>query len=302
MKTVSKTRFKKQNLPLLFMLAIPCFFVVVYRYIPILGNIIAFQNYLPAKGFLASKWVGVENFRVLFNMPGFFKALRNTVIIALWKIALGVLVPVTFTLMLNEMKNEGVKKGVQTLIYMPHFVSWVLLAGIFSKLLSSTGVVNQIITALGGEKIIFLGDNHWFRFTLILTNVWKEFGFGTIVYLAAVAGVDVNLYEAAEIDGAGHWQQVLHITLPSIVPIVILMTCLSLGNILNAGFDQVFNMYSPIVYETGDILDTLIYRMGLGTGKFSLSTAANIFKSAVSFVFIVASYRIAYKCSGYKVF
>lgn len=171
------------------------------------------------------------------------------------------------------------------------------------KLLGGSGLVNKLIVALGGKSIIFLGDNKWFPFTLIFTHIWKEFGYGTIVYLAAVTGVNVDLYEAASIDGAGHWKQMLHVTLPAIVPTIILMTALAIGNIMSAGFDQVFNMYNEVVYESGDILDTLVYRMGFGAGgQFGLSTAAGLFKSVISCTLVIVSYRVAYKTSGYRVF
>ena len=189
------------------------------------------------------------------------------------------------------------------MIYLPHFISWVLLAGIFVKLLGGSGLVNKLLVALGGKNIIFLGDNKWFPFTLIFTHIWKEFGYGTIVYLASVTGVNVDLYEAASIDGAGHWKQMLHVTLPAIVPTIILMTALAIGNIMSAGFDQVFNMYNEVVYESGDILDTLVYRMGFGAGgQFGLSTAAGLFKSVISCTLVIVSYRVAYKTSGYRVF
>lgn len=288
--------------PLYLMMLLPVGLVFVFNYIPMVGIVIAFQKYLPAKGILGSKWIGLKNFETLFNMPGFFQALRNTLTMSIWKIVLGIIVPVTFTLLLNEIQSSFVKRGVQTLIYLPHFISWVLLAGIFTKLLSGSGVVNKLIVKLGGSPIIFLGDNKWFPFTIILTHIWKEFGYGTIVYLAAVAGVNTDLYEAAQIDGAGHWKQLLHVTLPSIVPIIILMSTLSLGNILNAGFDQVFNLYNSVVYESGDILDTLVYRIGFGSGQFGLSSAAGLFKSLVSAVLVVISYKVAYKTSGYRVF
>lgn len=292
----------RMDYPLYLMLALPTVFVFVFNYIPMAGIAIAFQKYLPAKGFLNSKWVGLLNFRNLFTMPGFFQALRNTLTLSVWKIVLGILVPVAFTILLNELASSTIKRGVQTLIYLPHFISWVLLAGIFLKLLSGSGIVNQFLGRLGHPPIIFLGDNRWFKFTLILTHIWKEFGYGTIVYLAAVAGVNADLYEAAQIDGAGHWKQMRHITLPSIVPIIILMTALSIGNILNAGFDQVFNLYNSVVYESGDILDTLVYRTAFGSGQFGLSMAASLFKSIVSATLVVASYQIAYRTSGYRVF
>lgn len=289
--------------PLYLMLSIPVILLFIFNYIPMAGIAIAFQKYLPAKGMRGSDWVGLLNFQNLFTMPGFFQALENTITLSLWKIVLGIVVPVSFTILLNEIGNSAVKRGVQTLIYLPHFISWVLLAGIFIKLLSANGIVNQFLKIFGVDPpIIFLGDNRWFKFTLILTHVWKEFGYGTIVYLAAIAGVNTDLYEAAQIDGAGHWRQMLHVTLPSILPIIILMTALSLGNILNAGFDQVFNLYNSVVYESGDILDTLVYRIGFGSGQFGLSTAAGLFKSVISAILVVASYKIAYKTSGYRVF
>lgn len=299
---VLSARRLRMDWPLYLMMLLPVGLVFVFNYIPMVGIVIAFQKYLPAKGILGSKWIGLKNFETLFNMPGFFQALRNTLTMSIWKIVLGIIVPVTFTLLLNEIQSSFVKRGVQTLIYLPHFISWVLLAGIFTKLLSGSGVVNKLIVKLGGSPIIFLGDNKWFPFTIILTHIWKEFGYGTIVYLAAVAGVNTDLYEAAQIDGAGHWKQLLHVTLPSIVPIIILMSTLSLGNILNAGFDQVFNLYNSVVYESGDILDTLVYRIGFGSGQFGLSSAAGLFKSLVSAVLVVISYKVAYKTSGYRVF
>lgn len=299
---VFSLRRLKMDYPLYLMLALPVILLFIYSYIPMGGLVISFQKYLPAKGISGSKWIGLQNFKTLFGMPGFFRALKNTLTLSIWKIVLGIVVPVAFTLLLNEIRSSFVKRAVQTLIYLPHFISWVLLAGIFTKLLNSTGLVNKLIVALGGSPVIFLGDNKWFPFTLIFTHIWKEFGYGTIVYLAAVAGVNVDLYEAAAIDGAGHWKQMLHVTLPSIVPIIILMTALSIGNILNGGFDQVFNMYNPVVYETGDIIDTLVYRTGFDSGNFGLSTATGLFKSVVSCILVISSYKIAYKTSGYRVF
>ena len=294
-------RFRTE-IPLYLMLLIPVALTFIYSYIPMAGVLISFKKYLPAKGFFASKWVGWKNFETLFTMPTFTRAMLNTLVIATWKIALNVLVPVVFTLMLNELASLHYKKVVQTVVYLPHFIYWVMLAGIFSKLLSGSGIVNKALGAVGIEPIIFLGDNKWFKFTLIFTDVWKEFGYGTIVYLAAVAGVNVDLYEAAEVDGAGHWKKMLHVTLPAIAPTIVMMLTLSLGNILNAGFDQVFNLYNSMVYESGDIIDTLVYRMGFNNGNFGLSTAAGLFKSAISSLLVVASYWAAYVTTGYRAF
>jgi putative aldouronate transport system permease protein len=266
------------------------------------GIIIAFMRYLPAKGLFDSPWVGFGNYRVLFNMPGFFQAIRNTLIISSSKIVLSIIVPVSFTILLNEINIDPVKKGIQTLIYLPYFISWVLLAGIFIKLLGGSGIVNQALGVIGVGPIIFLGNNFWFRVTVIATDIWKEFGYGTIVYLAAVSSVDPNLYEAARVDGAGHWKQMIHITLPSLTTIIVLMSVLKVGSILNAGFDQIFNLYNSTVYESGDIIDTLVYRIAFGTGQFGLSTAAGLSKSLVASFLVILSHKFAHRISGYRVF
>ena len=189
------------------------------------------------------------------------------------------------------------------MIYFPHFLSWVILAGVFVDILSpSEGVIGRLFTALGMEPIFFLGDPDWFPYTMVLTDTWKEFGYGTIVYLAALTGIDPTLYEAAVMDGAGRWKQTLHVTLPGILPIVALMSILAMGNIFNAGFDQIFNMYSPQVYGTGDILDTLVYRIGMLDAQYGVATAIGLFKSVISFAMLASAYVLAYKFTDYRVF
>lgn len=296
-------RKKGKYLSFHLMLLIPTALLVVYCYVPMAGIIIAFQNYKPALGFTGSKFTGLENFRVLFTNPGFMQALKNTVVIAFWKIITGLIVPVTFSLLLNEIRRSSVKRTAQTIIYMPYFISWVLMAGIIVDILSpENGIVNRLLGLFGMEPVFFLGDNNWFKPVLVVTNVWKEFGWGTIIYMAALTGIDLNLYEAAAIDGAGRWKQTLHVTLPGIAPTIVLLTTLSLGNVLNAGFDQVYNLMSPITLESGDIIDTLIYRLGIKNAQFGIATAAGLFKSMISAFFIVTSYKLAYKFTGYRVF
>lgn len=292
----------KRNLPLHLLLLVPVLLTIIYKYIPMIGVIMAFENYMPVRGIFKSPWVGWRNFQFLFMMPGFTSAIFNTFIIAVGKIILGILVPVCFSLMLNDLKSRSMKKYIQTIIYMPHFISWILMAGIINRILAPNGLLNQFITALGGQSKVFLADKTIFRPILWITDIWKEFGYGTIVYLAAICSIDDSLYEAAMVDGAGAWQQLIHVTLPGLTPTIILMTVLSLGNVLNAGFDQVFNLYSPIVYETGDIIDTFVYRLAFNSAQFSVSTAAGLFKSCISCVMIVASYAISYRVSGYRVF
>ena len=293
----------KKEWPLHLMLLLPVAVAFIYHYIPMIGALMAFEDYKPALGFFKSKWVGFENFATLFSMGDFSQVIRNTVGIALAKIITGILVPVVFALLLNEMKNLTVKKMIQTVVYMPHFLSWVLVASMLIEILAQDGLFNRALGLFGSQpKTVYLADPGKFPTVVVLSNVWKEFGYGTIIYLAALAGVDPNLYEAAAIDGAGRWKQTLHVTLPGIAPMIVLMTILSLGNILNAGFDEIFNLYSPIVYETGDIIDTFVYRMGFQSLQYSISTAAGLFKSAISCILIILSYRIAYKTTGYRVF
>ncbi|MFD0673522.1 ABC transporter permease [Cohnella sp. GCM10027633] len=277
-------------------------FLLVFCYVPMLGIIIAFQKYYPTKGFLDSEWVGLDNFRYIFDLPSFGRVLWNTVFIATAKIVLNLVIPILTALLLNEVKNMAFKRSVQTMIYLPYFLSWVILAGIMMDVLSLKGLVNQFIEALGMKAIFFLGDNAWFPWTLILSDTWKQFGFDTIIFLAALTGINPTLYEAAVIDGASRWKQTLHITLPGIMPIIVLMTTLSLGNVLNAGFDQVFNLYSAPVLESGDIIDTMIYRIGLQDYQFSVSAALGLFKSLIAFVLVSVSYGLAYRFANYRIF
>ncbi len=277
--------------------------VMIYHYVPMAGVVIAFERFIPVKGIFGSQWIGLDNFKYVMKMPDTGQILYNTVYIATMKIIAGFIAPIISALLLNEVRNALFKRSVQTLIYLPHFLSWVILGGILIDILSpSTGIVNQLLAAFGIHPIFFLGDNKWFPYVLVTSEVWKEFGFSTIVYLAALTAINPALYEAAEIDGAGRWKQTLHITLPGILPIIILLGTLSLGNVLNAGFDQVFNLYNPQVYQSGDILDTFIYRIGLLQSQYGVATAVGLFKSLVSLVFISLSYVLAYRFANYRIF
>ncbi|HBU81983.1 MAG TPA: sugar ABC transporter permease [Paenibacillus sp.] len=292
-----------RNVPLHLMILPGLIIIIVFGYIPMAGLSIAFQNFSPIAGFKNMNWVGLDNFRYLFDLPGFGQVVWNTVFISVMKIVSGLVIPVLVALLLNEVRKTGFKRTIQTVIYMPHFFSWVILAGIIVDVLSpSTGIVNMLLKAIGVEPVQFLASNEWFPYILVITDQWKEFGFGTIIYLAALTNIDKSLYEASVMDGAGRWKQTWHITLPGIRPIVILMVTLSLGNVLNGGFDQVFNLYNPLVYESGDILDTMIYRIGLQDAQYSVSTALGLIKSAVSFIFIGLGYFLAYRLANYRIF
>lgn len=277
--------------------------LLVYSYFPMFGLIMAFQRFRATQGFFRSAWVGLDNFRTLFMNPAFSSALRNTVFIASMKIVLGMLVPLIFSLLLNEVRKNLIKRSIQTIVYLPYFISWVLMAGILIDILSpSSGMVNRFLVALNINPVFFLGNNRWFPYVLVATDVWKSFGWGTIIFLAALTGINPELYEASIIDGAGRWKQTIHITLPGILSMVILVATLSLGSILNAGFDQVFNLLTSITIPSGDIIDTLVYRMGIERAQFSMATATGLFKSVVSFVLITTSYKLAYKYAGYRIF
>ncbi len=286
----------------LIMLTPAVILLFIFDTIPMFGLVIAFQKYIPAKGILNSTWVGLKNFEYMFSLPDSYKIFRNTIIIAVSKIICGIIFPVLFALLLNEIKNKLFKKTVQTIVYLPHFLSWVILGSIFSSMFALDGIVNSALSAFGFEKTMFLASNFWFRPIIVVTDVWKGFGYGAIIYLAALTSIDPNLYEAAAIDGASRFKQLIHITLPSLVPTIILMTTLSLGSVLNAGFDQIYNMYNALVYETGDILDTYVFRYGLQQLQFSFGTAVGLLKSVVSFVLITVSYTLANKITDYKIF
>lgn len=274
--------------------------VLIFSYIPMYGIVIAFQNYTPAGGF-SSPWVGLDNFKLVFRQPNFIRTIWNTLYISVFKIIGGIVVPVTFALLLNEIRNDKVKRVFQTMIYMPNFLSWVILAGILNDFLAKNGLLNRLIIALGGEAVGFLSSSAVFPWTIIVSDIWKGFGFGTVVYLAALTSIDPELYEAAMIDGASRWRQTISITIPMLAPTVILMTVLSIGSVLSAGFDQIYNMYSPIVYESGDIIDTFVYRMGIEKAQYSVGTAIGLFKSVVSAILIVTSHVLADKLAGYRI-
>jgi len=276
--------------------------LLIFSIIPMFGIVIAFQKFLPAKGIFGSKFVGFANFELLLMYPDVRNVILNTMIIAVSKIILGLIVPVAFAILLNELRSVQYRRVIQTVVYLPNFLSWVILAIMFNNIFSYTGMVNQLVMLFGGEPIIFMISNTWFRPIVIGTDVWKTFGYGAVIYLAAISNIDQNIYEAAAIDGANRWHKIVYVVLPSILPTIILMATLALGNVLNANFDQILNMYSPLVYETGDIIDTYVYRMGIQKLQYSFGTAVGLTKSVVSFVLLTLSYKLAEKFAGYTLF
>jgi putative aldouronate transport system permease protein len=284
------------------MIAPGLIWLILFSLVPMVGIVMAFQDFTPGLGYWKSEWVGLENFKYLFSMGDSRQVMINTLVIAFVKMILHLIFPLIFALLLNEVRLARYKKLIQTIVYLPHFLSWVILASIILNIFGYTGVINNIGGLFGKEPVVFMNDASIFRQLIVGTDVWKEFGYNAVIFLAALTGINPNLYEAAAIDGANRMRSVWHITLPGIMGTVILVGVLGLGNILNAGFDQVFNMYNPMVYSTGDILDTWVYRMGLLDLQFSLATTAGLLKSVVSFVLIVFSYVTAYKVADYRIF
>lgn len=276
--------------------------MVMINIVPMFGIIMAFQDFNPGRGMWRSEFVGLENFRYMLEMRDVRQIFWNTVIIAVLKLVFNIIVPVAFALLLNEVKNILFKRTVQTIVYLPHFISWVVMSGIILEIFGLYGPVNSVMEALGISRIAFFRNADIFRGLVVGTDVWKGFGFNAVIYLAALTGISPNLYEAAAIDGAGRWKSIWHVTLPGLRPIIVLMSILALGNILNAWFDQIYNLYNRSVYSTGDIIDTWVYRVGLNEMQFSLATAVGLLKSVVGFLLISTSYYIAYKKAGYRIF
>ena len=292
----------KREIPFHLMLLLPMLFLAVFSFAPLFGILMAFQDYMPAKGILQSRWVGLENFDFIFSLSSTRQIFANTIIISLGKLAAGIIVPVFFALLLNEIRVIAFKRTVQTIVYLPHFLSWVVLANVVSSILGFDGPINSLIQSTGHDPILFLGSNVWFRPVIILSDCWKEFGYGSIIYLSALTSIDPGLYESASLDGASRLQKIFYITLPMLAPTIVLMMALNLGNILNAGFDQIFNLYNPLVYETGDIIDTYVYRIGLIDMQYSLATAAGLIKSVIGFVLIMSSNLVSRKLVSRSIF
>jgi putative aldouronate transport system permease protein len=278
------------------------FLLFAFNYVPLFGSVMAFQKFIPARGILRSQWVGLDNFTYMFEIPDARQVFTNTIFIASAKLIALFLASLAFALLLNELRIHFLKSAIQTVAYLPHFLSWVILAVLLRDIFSLDGAVNQFLGWFGVKPIYFLGSNRWFPALLIGSDTWKEFGFNAIIFLTALTAISPELYEAAAIDGAGRWQRIIHITFPGIMPTAILVACLWLGNILNAGFDQIFNLYNPLVYPTSDIIDTYVYRMGLLQAQYSLGTAVGLLKSLVSFIMIILSYWLARKFANYRIF
>jgi putative aldouronate transport system permease protein len=286
-----------------YLMLLPGFiWLTLFSIVPMFGIVMAFQDYNPGLGILHSEWVGLENFKYMFSLNDSGTILYNTIFIAVMKIIGNLLIPLVFALLLNELRITYLKRWIQTIVYLPHFISWVILSGILLDVFGYTGPVNQMLEVFDVKPILFFGRADLFPALIVGSDVWKEFGFNTIIYLAALTSINPSLYEAAAIDGASRLQRMKNITIPGIVSAIILLSVLSLGNVLNAGFEQIFNLYNPLVYSSGDIIDTWVYRTGLVNLQFSLATAMGLLKSVVSFIMITVSYYMASKFANYRIF
>ena len=282
----------KRELPFYLMLIPGVTFLIIFSYLPMFGLVMAFQDFTPLRSFKNSPWVGLKNFRDMLALPTFWNVVGNTLSISIAKIILRLLVPLILALLLNEVVHHKFMRMAQTVFFLPYFLSWAVMGGVLRNLFQYDGMVNELLGRIGIDPIMFLGSNTWFPIIIILSDVWKDMGYNMIIFLAAITGVDPALNESAALDGANRCrQQIWHITLPTIRPIVVMLLVLSLGSVLSAGMEQIMLLYNPMVYKSSDIIDTLVYRLGLVNHQWSLSTAVGMMKSVVSFILVVISYH-----------
>lgn len=295
-RSSSKWRLAWNNRDYYVLLIPGLLFLLLFKYTPLYGVLIAFQDFNIFDGVMGSKWVGLEQFQRLLQSEEFGQVFINTLLISVYKIVLLFPIPIFIALVLNEVRIMFFKRTIQTIIYLPHFLSWVIISGLFVTILSTSGgLVNNIIQWFGGEPISFFVSNQYFRSLVVFTAGWKEVGWNAIIFIAAIAGIDQEQYEAASIDGAGRIRRMLHISIPGILPTVVLMFILRLGSVLDAGTEQILTMYNPVVYETADVIGTFVYRIGLGKMDYSFSTAVGLFNSVVGFILVVSGNYISRK-------
>lgn len=273
-----------------FLLIPSMFYFVLFKYVPLTGILIAFKDYKILRGFWRSEWVGLENFIYIFNLPDFGQAVWNSLLFNIYSLVFGFPAPIILALLLNELRNMWFKRITQSVLYMPHFLSWVIVGGIFLNILSpGYGFVNQIIKSLGGEPIYFATKLEYIRTLIVGAGIWKGAGWGTIIYLAALTTVDPQLYDAAKVDGANRWQQTWHITIPAIIPTATVLLLLQIGNLMDYGFEHVYVFLNPSVYEKADIIETFVYRNGIVGGQYSLATAVGLFQMVIGLILIISA-------------
>ncbi|MBP1966841.1 putative aldouronate transport system permease protein [Paenibacillus aceris] len=282
----------------LYVMAIPgILFLIIFKYIPLVGSVIAFKDYSVFKGFIDSPWVGMKHFQKLFDYPDFIRVFGNTLVLGFLKIVLVFPIPILLALMINEIRKSALKKGIQTALYIPHFLSWVIVSGIVFDIFSLSGLFNVVLGWFGQDPILAMQDSAYFRPVYVLTSIWRDAGWGTVVYMAAISAIDPQLYESAMMDGASRFRQIRHITFPLLLPTVLVLFLLEIGNFLDLGFDQVFNLLTPMTYSVGDILDTYVFRTGIQQAQYSFATAVGLFQSVIGFILVFLFNRLSKKVS-----
>lgn len=296
----AKLRFKPgRDIPVYMLILPAALLLFVFHYLPIYGIVISFQDFSPFKGLLKSDWVGFKHFAQFLTDSNFWRVFKNTIVINLMQIIIGFPIPILFAIFLNELWSNKFKKVVQTVSYLPHFISWVVAASIIVTMLSpSSGLINKAIEAFGGEPVYFLAKQEYFRMIIVLTAVWKELGMQSVYYIAALASIDTELYEAAKIDGAGKIKQAIHVTLPGLLPIISVLLILKIGQMVTIGFEQIFLLYNPLVYDVGDVISTYTYRLGIEQTQYSLTTAIGVSQSIVNFILVFLANKLSKKVSG----
>lgn len=292
-------RYMRKNYDL-YLLLIPAFlFYIIFCYVPMFGVIVAFKDYNIFDGVLKSDWAGLKYFKQMIELPNFTSMVRNTLMLNILSILVGFPAPIILSLMLNELRSTGYKRVAQSLLYLPHFMSWIVLAGIITNLLSPQyGIINHILRSFGFEEIFFMSDKVWWVVVYVLSGVWQSVGWGTIVYMAALTGIDQCLYEAATIDGAGKWKQMLHVTIPGILPTISIMFIMKMGTIVSIGFEQPMALSNSVVTEVSEVISTYSYTAGVRNGQYSVTTAIGLLQSVINMAMILLTNRISWKISG----
>lgn len=297
-KWESTSKSLKKDWQLYTFLILPVIYLVIFQYLPMIGNVIAFRRFVPGGSMLGQDFVGLRYFEMFWNDRTFWRVFRNTFTIGGLTLLFNFPIPIIFALLLNEVKSMKFKRFVQTASYLPYFISMVIIAGMIMEMLSANGIINQMIQFFGGDSIIFLQRAEWFRTIYVASGVWQTTGWGAILYLAALTNIDPNLYEAAAIDGAGRLKQTWHVTIPGILPTIMTLLILNIGNFMNVGFEKVFLLYNPLTYETADVISTYLYRIGLGSANFSYATAIGLAQAVVGFVLVMSANLLSRKLTN----
>jgi len=308
MKFMSMNKYNKKNTlvraivrdwQLYALLALPIVYYIIFKYGPMIGNVVAFRKYVPGGHFLGERWIGLKYFKMFIFDSNFWNIFRNTLRISFFSLIFGFPAPIIFALLLNEIRSKYFKKTVQTISYLPHFLSIVVVAGMILEILSpSGGIINQVIIALTGKPIQFMQKSNYFVWIYVFSGIWQQAGWGAIIYLAALTGINPELYEAAEIDGANRFQQTIHVTIPGILPTVIVLLILNVGNLLNVGFEKIMLLYNPMIYDKADVISTYLYRMAMQMNSFSYATAIGLFNAVIGLILVTSANKISKMVTG----